>query len=242
MATLGFDTLGSVLIFSGVGTGIAALSMGKERGWTSGPILLLLLSLLINSAFLFREWYQPSPLDLHLLKQPQFTMGIGTAFINRMVVSGTVFLLPLYSELVKGYTANFAGLLLVVSSLLIIVFGPVAGTLSDRIGSRWLCTLAGILLLFVIFDSSMPLILILIALGLRALSMGFFSPPNLRLVLSFSQKDHQGSASALWYFSRYLGAPLGSWSLRFSSITGSGSLRNPGPPVRSISIRWPARC
>jgi MFS family permease len=90
IAISGFDTLGSVLIFSGVGTGIAALSMGEELGWTSGPILLLfLLSLLISSTFLFWEWRQPFPLiDRHLLKQPQFTMEIGAIFINRLLVFG----------------------------------------------------------------------------------------------------------------------------------------------------------
>lgn len=212
----GFDIVGSVLAFLAVGTGIAGLSMGEELGWTSGPIrILLLVSLLLIPVFLLWEWLHPFPLlDLHLLRESRISMGIGAAFLSRLVVSGSVFLLPLYLELVKGYSTGFAGMLLLVPSLLIVVSGPVAGTLSDRLGSRWLCTLAGVflllsLLIFAVFDQTIPLALILVALTLRALSMGTFSSPNLRLIFSCSRKDQQGAASGLWYFSRYLGATIG---------------------------------
>jgi MFS family permease len=134
--------------------------------------------------------------------------------LNRLVLSGMMYLIPIYLELVKGYPTGFTGLLLLAPSLLIMVTGPVSGRLSDRIGSRWLCTLAGVLLfisvfVFVVFDDTIALTVIILALALRAVSMGLFAPPNLRLVLTSSPLEQRGSASGIWYFSRYLASTVG---------------------------------
>jgi MFS family permease len=108
----------------------------------------------------------PEPLiPFGLLKIPAVSISLGAAMLNRLVISGIIYLIPMYLELVKGYSAGFTGLLLLAPLLLIMVTGPVAGTLSDRIGSRWLCTLSGILLFvsvlcFVVFDDTIALTVI----------------------------------------------------------------------------------
>jgi hypothetical protein len=56
-------------------------------------------------------------------------IGIGAAMLNRLVLSGMTYLIPMYLELVKGYSTGFAGLLLFAPSLLIMVTGPVAHAL-----------------------------------------------------------------------------------------------------------------
>ena len=212
----GFDLPGSLLILLGAGLFIFTLSLGQEFGWMSIPILAaFVLSILFTSIFIIWELRTTAPLlNLGLLKNPVISIGIGAAMLNRLVVSGMVYLIPMYLELVKGYSTGFAGLLLLAPSLLIMVSGPVAGSLSDRIGSRWICTLAGFLLLisvtvFVIFDETIALVLIVFALALRAVSMGLFAPPNLRIILSCSPREHRGAASGLWYFSRYLASTIG---------------------------------
>jgi EmrB/QacA subfamily drug resistance transporter len=212
----GFDLAGAFLIFLSTGLFVFALSLGEELGWTSLPIIAaFLLSFLFAFIFLRHEQFTLHPLlDLALLRESGISIGIGAAMLNRFVVSGMVFLIPLYLELVKGYSTGFAGLLLLCPSLLILIAGPAAGSLSDRFGSRWLCTLAGILLLFsvlffVIYDDTIPLIMIILALSFRAISMGLFAPPNLRLIFSHTPPDQRGAASGLWYFSRYLASTIG---------------------------------
>jgi len=81
-------------------------------------------------------------------------------------------------------------------------------------GSRWLCTLAGVLLFisvlfFVVADETIALVFIILALALRAVSMGLFAPPNLRLVLNSTPREQRGAASGVWYFSRYLASTIG---------------------------------
>lgn len=211
-----FDLPGALLVLAAVGLFVSALSFGEEAGWTSLPILVaLVLSSIFSVVFVARELRTPEPLlQFRLLKKPGVSLGIGAAMLNRLVLSGITFLIPMYLELVKGYSTGFTGLLLLAPSLLIIVAGPVSGTLSDRIGSRWLCTLADVLLfvsvsLFLVFDETIPLTFILLALVLRSISMGLFPPPNLRFILTSTPAEQRGSASAFWYFSRYLSSTIG---------------------------------
>lgn len=212
----GFDLAGAFLVLLAAGLFIYALSFGEELGWTSLTILLALaLSVVFSLIFVTWEQRTPAPLiQFGLLKNPGISIGIGAAMLNRLVISGMTYLIPMYLELVKGYSTGFTGFVLLVPSLLIMVTGPVAGTLSDRMGSRWLCTLAGVLLFisvlfFVVADETIALVFIILALALRAVSMGLFAPPNLRLVLNSTPREQRGAASGVWYFSRYLASTIG---------------------------------
>lgn len=211
-----FDVAGALLVLLAAGLFIYALSFGEELGWASLPVLAALaLSLLFSGIFVAWERQMPEPLlRFSLLHNRGISLGIGAAMLNRLALSGMTYLIPMYLELVKGYSTGFTGLLLLAPSLLILVTGPVSGHLSDRIGSSLLCTLAGVFLffsvfVFVVFDSTIALAVILLALAFRGISMGLFAPPNLRLILVSTPEDQRGAASSFWYFSRYLASTIG---------------------------------
>ncbi len=211
-----FDLAGALLVVLAAGLFTAALSFGEGHGWTSLPVLsALALSFVFSGIFIARERRTPVPLlQFGLLKNRAFSIGIAAAMLNRLVLSGMTYLVPMYLELVKGYSTGFTGLLLLAPSLLIVITGPVSGTLSDYIGSRRLCTLAGVFLfifvsVFVIFDDTIALSVIILALVFRGISMGLFAPPNLRLILTSTPGELQGAASSFWYFSRYLASMIG---------------------------------
>ncbi|WP_214020666.1 MFS transporter [Methanoculleus sp.] len=211
-----FDFAGALLVVLAAGLFTAALSFGEEHGWTSIPIIsVLALSFLFSGVFIARERRTPVPLlQLGLLKSRAFSIGIAAAMLNRLVLSGMTYLVSMYLELVKGYSTRFTGFLLLAPSLLIVITGPVSGTLSDYIGSRRLCTLAGVFLfisvsVFVVFDETIALSVIILALVFRGISMGLFAPPSLRLVLTSAPGELQGAASSFWYFSRYLASTIG---------------------------------
>lgn len=211
-----FDLTGALLVLLSAGLFTYALSLGEELGWGSPAIIsAIALSIIFTIIFIFWERKAPEPLlQLNLLKNRGFSIGISTAMLNRLVLSGLTYIIPMYLELVKGYSTGFAGLLLLAPSLLIMVTGPASGAFSDRIGSKKLCILAGIFLfmsvfLFLVFDETIALAFILLALAFRGISMGLFAPPNLRLILTQTPEEHQGAASAFWYFSRYLASTIG---------------------------------
>nr|WP_321352308.1 MFS transporter [uncultured Methanoregula sp.] len=211
-----FDVFGALLIMLSAGLFVYILSIGHELGFTNPVILAAgILSLVSCAAFIVYERRQSSPLiPFMLLKNPAVGFGFGATLVHRIVIAGMTFLLPLYFVLVLGYSTAFTGFLLFVPSLVIMVTGPLAGSLSDRWGSWGLCVLAGFLLLlslvlFIVCHDTSALILIIPALLLRAASIGLFVSPNLRSILSSVPREHRGAASAIWSFVSYLASIIG---------------------------------
>lgn len=215
----GFDLVGSILIFLAVILLIMPIEMGSKIGWTSP----LILGGLISSGVIFLIFYQwehryKNPL-LHicLLKQKQLNISIIAGFMTSFVLTGTIFLLPFYFELILNYDTDVAGIIILLSTLLIIVVGPMSGRLADKIGSRLPAILGAVILattmiIFTLIDPTVGeygVVLIILALIMRSLADGIFSPANNKLVMSHSPPKMVGSVSSLLNTAKYLGLVLG---------------------------------
>jgi len=90
-------------------------------------------------------------LDLSLFKIGAFTGANIVAMLVTLSMFGVFFFVSLYIQNILGYSATQAGAAFLPMVTLIILIAPLAGRLSDRIGSRWLMgggmTLVGISLL-----------------------------------------------------------------------------------------------
>ena len=124
------------------------------------------------------------------------------ALANYCSTAAVAFLLSLYLQYIKGFTAEHAGLILVTQPILMIVCSPIAGTLSDRIEpgviasmGMALTTLGLVLLTFLNSDSS--LIYVVVSLMVLGLGFGFFSSPNTNAVMSSVDKRFYGVASSV---------------------------------------------
>jgi MFS family permease len=105
-------------------------------------------------------------------------------------------------QYVKGFTPEHAGLILIAQPVMMAIFSPIAGSLSDRIEPRivaslgmTLTTIGLLMLVFVSGDVSLSFILAsLIVLGL---GFGFFSSPNTNAVMSSVDRKFYGVASGM---------------------------------------------
>ena len=130
-----------------------ALTEGNKHGWTSPEILGLFAAAVgLLVAFVVLEHRQRLPmLDLSLFKIGSFTGANLVAMLVSLGMFGVFFFISLYVQNVLGYSPTKAGAIFLPMTVLIIIVAPLAGKLSDRIGSRWLMgagmTLVGISLL-----------------------------------------------------------------------------------------------
>src|SRR6476646_4258741 len=130
-----------------------ALVEGNGHGWSSPEILgLFATSAVLLVAFIVLEKRQRlAMLDLSLFKIGSFTGANIVAMLVTLSMFGVFFFVSLYIQNILGYTATQAGAAFLPMVTLIILIAPLAGRLSDRIGSRWLMgggmTLVGISLL-----------------------------------------------------------------------------------------------
>src|SRR5438067_535324 len=130
-----------------------ALVEGNRHGWTSPEILgLFAASAALLAAFVLVEHRQRLPmLDLSLFRIGAFTGANVVAMLVTLSMFGVFFFVSLYVQNILHYSATQAGAIFLPMVLLISVIAPVAGKLSDRVGSRWLMgggmTLLGVSLL-----------------------------------------------------------------------------------------------
>jgi EmrB/QacA subfamily drug resistance transporter len=140
------------------GLGLLALSYalieGNKHGWTSGEILgLFVAAVVLLVAFVVVEHRQRLPmLDLSLFRIGAFAGANVVAMLVSLAMFGVFFFVSLYVQNILGYSPTKAGAIFLPMTLLIIVVAPIAGRLSDQIGSRWLMgggmALLGVSLLF----------------------------------------------------------------------------------------------
>jgi len=110
------------------------------------------------------------------------------------------FVLSLYLQYIKGLNPQQAGQILVVQPILMTIFSPVTGKLSDKINPGKLAT-AGIIIvsagLFVLYflNSDSNIIFIMSILFAFGIGYSLFSSPNSNAIMSSVEKKYYGIAS-----------------------------------------------
>jgi EmrB/QacA subfamily drug resistance transporter len=122
------------------------------------------------------------------------------ALINYSGTFSVIFLLSLYLQYMNGLSPERAGLILIAQPVVMTLFSPIAGNLSDRIEPRIIASFGmGLttigLALFAFLGNSTPLAYILVSLMLIGLGFGFFSSPNTNAVMSSVERRYYAVAS-----------------------------------------------
>ncbi|MBP1599769.1 MAG: putative transport protein [Acidobacteria bacterium] len=130
-----------------------------------------------------------------------FLFSNASAFINYSATFGVTFLLSLYLQYVRHLNPQDAGTILVAQPVVMALFSPLAGRLSDRIPPRMMASagmaLTSVALAFFAFlHESTPHWQIVAGLIVLGLGFALFSSPNTNAVMSSVEKQHYGIASA----------------------------------------------
>jgi EmrB/QacA subfamily drug resistance transporter len=135
------DIIGLALLGPGFSALVLALTQSAEQGafanWLVLPPLVLGAAMLIAYAtHALRAWRTPPLIDLRLFTSGSFTASVSVMTLNGLATFASLFALPLYYQQAHGHGALTAGLLVTPVGLGAAIAMPLAGTLSDRIGSR----------------------------------------------------------------------------------------------------------
>lgn len=240
-----FDLAGSVLYT----IALIALIYGFSLLPSMTGVWLILGSFILLACFLILETKIKSPvLQIKLFKNNAvFTYSNIAALINYSATFAVAFLLSLYLQYIKGYSPEKAGLILITQPVIMAIFSPFTGKLSDRIEPRILAsigmalTTAGLIILIFLTDTTglLPIILSMILLGF---GYAFFSTPNTNAVMSSVNESFYGIASAIISTMRQLGMMLsmGITMLLFALIIGKAEITPEFYPdfLRSFKIAF----
>lgn len=211
-----FDLPGAVLFFFALATFLWPVNEGLTLGWTSPAIMgSFCISAVLWILFILRETRCQDPLcDFDLFRNRNFLAASLAAAIMMLSFSGIEFLLPFFFEGVLGYQSGFAGLLLAIPAFALMIFGPVSGAVSDRLGSRGLATVSAFFAVVTFFSISTytqntSLLFIILTLLCVGVALGVFFPPNMNQILGQSKKDEEGAGSSIMTTMKNVGETIG---------------------------------
>ncbi|GAA1736929.1 MFS transporter [Luedemannella helvata] len=211
------DPLGVVLATVALFGLVFGLVRGGEHGWTSGPVLGALLGGgLLLLVFLVWQAVAPYPMmPLRLFTSRGFSIANGVAFVMAFGMFGAVFIGAQFLQTVQGYSPLEAGVRTLPWTAVPALAAPVSGILADRVGARWVLSLAlalqaaGIGALGLISRPDVPYGHLVAPFVLAGLGMGLFFAPIARVTLGFAPRGFEGVASGTSNTLRQLGTVLG---------------------------------
>jgi MFS transporter, DHA2 family, multidrug resistance protein len=137
----GLDYLGFALLVLGMCALQVVLDKGQENDWFASSLIvdLSVAAAIALPAFVVWELRRADPIvDLRLLVNRSFAVGNLLMFMLGFVLLGSTVLLPLFVQLLLGYTATDAGLVLSPGGLALMLMMPLVGVLSGKLDARWL--------------------------------------------------------------------------------------------------------
>jgi len=193
-----------------------ALIETNTHAWGSVRVLsLFALAVLGLGTFVVLELRQRLPmLDLSLFRNPTFSGANATMALIGVAMFGVFFYNSLFLQNVLGYSAIETGATFLPMTLLVMFVAPAAGTMSDRIGPRWLMgagmtLLTGSLLLFGTLDAQSSFWDILPGLVVGGIGMAITMAPTTAAAMSSVPVDKAGVGSAVINSMRQVGGSLG---------------------------------
>jgi EmrB/QacA subfamily drug resistance transporter len=133
------DGLGFGMLAPGLALAVFGLSrVGTEGGFSSrGVQICLVLAVLLIIGFVLRSLRAPEPLvDMRLFKRFNFSVSTICIFLIGATLYGTMFLLPLYYQIVRGESPLVAGLLMAPQGIGAAVVMRPSAQMADRFGTR----------------------------------------------------------------------------------------------------------
>ena len=201
---ISIDFPGAILLMMTCSLLIYGMNQLPHVGWHDPTVLRPLgLFVLALALFIFVELRSPMPiLSFALFKNRLFTASMFSLFFITSTQSAISFLLPFYLQNILHFSPTQMGWIIVANSVVIVMVAPLAGWLSDRLGSRLLCTFGSVLIVIGQFfvaslgiDSSVLRIIFPIALS--GLGWGLFNSPNQSAILGSVPRDKLGTASGM---------------------------------------------
>ena len=211
------DFMGLGLVALGVGFLEFTLDKGQEKDWFGDPMIRFtaIFAVCLLIFFAYWEWNHPDPIvDLKLLKNRNFGTAVFLQLILGMVLFGSTVLIPQYVQVLLGYTAERAGMVISPAAFVMMFMMFVAGRTVGKMDPRLMVCIAYVVTALGVFNlsqldltSSFGHIIELRMLQVIALPFVFIPISTLNYVGVPAAKTNQ--ISALSNFARNLGGSAG---------------------------------
>lgn len=210
-------------------------------------IILFAIGILLLYVFIKSESKIENPiLDLNIFRtNKQFTFSNIAALINYLSTFAIAFLMSLYLQTVRELSAQQAGIILVTQPIMMAVFSPLAGIISDRIEPRIVASIGMAILsvgliVFIFLTPYTSIAIIVFNLAFIGFGFALFSSPNTNAVMSSVDKKYFGVAASTLGSMRMFGQLLSMSfvTIIFSFVIGPVKIEHSVSNQLLISLRY----
>jgi EmrB/QacA subfamily drug resistance transporter len=221
-----------------------ALIEANTYGWASPRIVgAFVVAAVALGAFLLLERHQRFPmLPLELFKNRTYTGANTVILLVALAMFGVFFFVSLYMQNILGYSAVQAGAAFLPMTVLIVLIAPLAGRMTDRIGSRAFMTvgmalLAVQLLYFSRLGSDATYWELLPAMIVGGVGMASTMTPSAAAATRSVPVDKAGVGSAVLNAFRQVGGSMGIAIMgAIMASQAGGALPQPGATLSPAQV------
>ncbi|ADD45853.1 MDR family MFS transporter [Stackebrandtia nassauensis] len=212
------DYVGAAFLVASVVCLLLATSWGgKEYDWDSPVIIgLFVAGGVLAAIFLFVETRAEEPiLPLRLFKRGTFSLANAGSLVLGVAMFGGIIYVPLYLQIVRGYSPTESGLLMLPMMLGIVITSIVSGRAISAIGRyKWFIVVGAVLVttglaLFTQLHTDTPLWQTFCFMAVLGVGLGLFMQPLVLAVQNSVAPKDLGAGTSTATFFRSLGGAFG---------------------------------
>ena len=212
-----FDWQGTVLSTISLSSLIISISMYTTSNWNA-TWLITGIPITVIFLFLFILWEKHNKLsnpliDLKLFDHKSFSLGSVVRFLSFIANSPIYYLSPFL--LIDGYglSSSKTGIYILPGPLMMAISGPIAGKLSDKMGS-YFPRIVGAMCLSIsvslyLFATILNKEFVMVAYAFQGLGMGIFGTANTSYIFTSVKENNYGSVNAFLTLTRTSGNIIG---------------------------------
>jgi DHA2 family multidrug resistance protein len=218
------DWPGIVTIAVGLGALETVLEEGEKDDWLGSPFIVRLafIAAVALVAFTILQLVRKNPLlHLRLLVRRNFGLGTVANFFFGFSMYGWIYIVPLYLARIQGYNAEQIGGVLIWIGLPQLLILPLIPKVMKYIDPRRLVAagyvlfiLGSLLAMRLSADFSGPQFIWSSVVLVRAIAQSMVMAPLSAIAVAGIEREHAGSAAALYNMMRNLGGAIGSAELQ----------------------------
>jgi MFS family permease len=240
------DPVGQLLAVVFLFGAVFTLIEGPALGWDNGRVIAAgTVAVLTFAAFLRYESRRTDPfIDLRFFRSVPFASATVIAICAFASWGALLFMMSLYLQGARGYSAVQTGLIYLPIAVGALVFSPLSGRLVGRYGARPSLLVSGVMIaaastVLALLPESAPVWALMAVFAVFGIGFSMVNAPITNAAVSGMPLDRAGAASAVTSTSRQIGVSIGvalCGSVAGAALSGTGSFAASARPLWLVCV------